>query len=161
MYGAPPGYNATMGVGGGRETLGRGRVGSGRQRNSIMVPDQLQAAMHPQSMVPMAPLQTPVTRLTGAEYALMANMPDDAIPNAIVVKNINFAIKREELLQTIADLGLPLPYAFNYHFDNSVFRGLAFGNFRTPEEAARVIVGLNGLSLLGRPLKVEYKKALP
>ncbi|KAJ2396028.1 hypothetical protein GGI23_004074, partial [Coemansia sp. RSA 2559] len=38
MYGAPPGYNATMGVGGGRETLGRGRVGSGRQRNSIMVP---------------------------------------------------------------------------------------------------------------------------
>ncbi|KAJ1799958.1 Peptidyl-prolyl cis-trans isomerase pin4 [Coemansia sp. RSA 2399] len=161
MYGAPPGYNATMGVGGGREALGRGRVGSGRQRNSIMVPDQLQAAMHPQSMVPMAPLQTPVTRLTGAEYALMANMPDDAIPNAIVVKNINFAIKREELLQTIADLGLPLPYAFNYHFDNGVFRGLAFGNFRTPEEAARVIVGLNGLSLLGRPLKVEYKKALP
>ncbi|KAJ2537211.1 hypothetical protein EV175_006747, partial [Coemansia sp. RSA 1933] len=38
MYGAPPGYNATMGVGGGRESLGRGRVGSGRQRNSIMVP---------------------------------------------------------------------------------------------------------------------------
>ncbi|KAJ2680346.1 Peptidyl-prolyl cis-trans isomerase pin4 [Coemansia spiralis] len=161
MYGAPPGYTASMGVGGGRDSLGRGRVASNRQRNSIMVPDQLQAAMHPQSIVPMAPLQTPVTRLTGAEYALMANMPDDAIPNAIVVKNINFAIKREELLQTMADLGLPLPYAFNYHFDSGVFRGLAFGNFRTPEEAARVIVGLNGLTLLGRPLKVEYKKALP
>ncbi|KAJ2499221.1 hypothetical protein GGI11_007981, partial [Coemansia sp. RSA 2049] len=34
MYGAPPGYNATMGVGGfgaggGRDSLGRGRVGSG------------------------------------------------------------------------------------------------------------------------------------
>ncbi|KAJ2791002.1 hypothetical protein H4R20_006923, partial [Coemansia guatemalensis] len=38
MYGAPPGYNATMGVGGGRDATGRGRVGSGRQRNSIMVP---------------------------------------------------------------------------------------------------------------------------
>ncbi|KAI7823158.1 hypothetical protein BX661DRAFT_172904 [Kickxella alabastrina] len=46
-----------------------------------------------------------------------------------------------------------MPYAFNYHFDNGVFRGLAFGNFRTPEEAARVIIGLNGVSLLGRPLK--------
>ncbi|KAI9476933.1 hypothetical protein BX667DRAFT_456689, partial [Coemansia mojavensis] len=86
---------------------------------------------------------------------------EDAIPNAIVVKNINFAIKREELLQTMADRGLPLPYAFNYHFDGAMFRGLAFGNFRTPEEAARVIVGLNGVTLLGRPLKVEYKKTLP
>ncbi|KAJ1812276.1 Peptidyl-prolyl cis-trans isomerase pin4, partial [Coemansia sp. RSA 2599] len=123
--------------------------------------DHLQAAMYPQNIVPTTPLQAPVTRLTGAEYALMANMPDDAIPNAIVVKNINFAIKREDLLETMADLGLPIPYAFNYHYDGGVFRGLAFGNFRTPEEAARVIVGLNGVSLLGRPLKVEYKKALP
>ncbi|KAJ2126902.1 Peptidyl-prolyl cis-trans isomerase pin4, partial [Coemansia sp. RSA 921] len=161
MYGAPPGYNATMGVGGGRDVLGRGRIASSRQRNSIMVPDQLQAAMHPQNIAPMTPLQAPAMRLTGAEFALMANMPDDAIPNAIVVKNINFAIKREDLLQTIADRGLPLPYAFNYHFDGTMFRGLAFGNFRTPEEAARVIVGLNGVTLLGRPLKVEYKKALP
>ncbi|KAJ1835768.1 Peptidyl-prolyl cis-trans isomerase pin4 [Coemansia sp. RSA 2711] len=161
MYGAPPGYNATMGVGGVRDTMGRGRVASNRQRNSIMVPDQLQAAMQPQNLAPITPLQQPPMRLTGAEFALMANMPDDAIPNAIVVKNINFVIKREELLQTIADRGLPLPYAFNYHFDGAMFRGLAFGNFRTPEEAARVIVGLNGLMLLGRPLKVEYKKALP
>ncbi|KAJ1673598.1 Peptidyl-prolyl cis-trans isomerase pin4, partial [Spiromyces aspiralis] len=99
--------------------------------------------------------------LTGAELALMANMPSDAIPNAIVVKNINFAIKREELLQTITDLGLPLPYAFNYHYEGGVFRGLAFGNFRTAEEAARVIVGLNGVTMLGRTIKVEYKKALP
>ncbi|KAJ1863867.1 Peptidyl-prolyl cis-trans isomerase pin4 [Coemansia sp. RSA 2703] len=161
MYGAPPGYNATMSVGGGRDSLGRGRVTSGRQRNSIMVPDHLQAALYPQNNVPTTPVQAPMPRLTGAEYALMANMPDDAIPNAIVVKNINFVIKREDLLDTMADLMLPIPYAFNYHYDGGVFRGLAFGNFRTPEEAARVIVGLNGVSLLGRPLKVEYKKALP
>ncbi|KAJ2338553.1 hypothetical protein GGF43_006852, partial [Coemansia sp. RSA 2618] len=38
MYGAPPGYNATMGVGGGRDAMGRGRIASSRQRNSIMVP---------------------------------------------------------------------------------------------------------------------------
>ncbi|KAJ1939011.1 Peptidyl-prolyl cis-trans isomerase pin4, partial [Kickxella alabastrina] len=161
MYGAPPGYNASIGVGGSYNSLGRGRVSSGRQRNSIMVPDQLQAALTPQNALPANQLQPPVTRLTGAEYALMANMPDDAIPNAIVVKNITFTIKREDLLQTMADLSLPMPYAFNYHFDNGVFRGLAFGNFRTPEEAARVIIGLNGVSLLGRPLKVEYKKTLP
>ncbi|KAJ1950899.1 Peptidyl-prolyl cis-trans isomerase pin4 [Linderina macrospora] len=159
MYGAPPGYNASMGIG--RESMARGRMssGGGRQRSSIMIP--LQAAMHQQALAPMSQLQGPTSALTNAEFALMANMPDDAIPNAIVVKNINFAIKRETLLQTMSDLGLPLPYAFNYHFDGGVFRGLAFGNFRTPEEAARVIVGLNGIMLLGRPLKVEYKKALP
>ncbi|KAJ2054605.1 hypothetical protein GGH13_008152, partial [Coemansia sp. S155-1] len=33
MYGAPPGYNASMGVGGARDSLGSGRVASGRQRN--------------------------------------------------------------------------------------------------------------------------------
>ncbi|KAJ1816552.1 hypothetical protein LPJ56_004269, partial [Coemansia sp. RSA 2599] len=38
MYGAPPGYNASMSIGGGRDSMGRGRVSSGRQRNSIMVP---------------------------------------------------------------------------------------------------------------------------
>ena len=61
----------------------------------------------------------------------------------------------------MSDLNLPLPYAFNYHYEGGLFRGLAFGNFRAPEEAARVIVGLNGITMLGRSIKVEYKKALP
>lgn len=40
---------------------------------------------------------------------------DDVIPTAIVIKNIPFAIKKEQLLDVIANLDLPLPYAFNYH----------------------------------------------
>ncbi|ORX71988.1 hypothetical protein DL89DRAFT_105266 [Linderina pennispora] len=37
MYGAPPGYNASMGIG--RDSMNRGRMASsGRQRNSIMIP---------------------------------------------------------------------------------------------------------------------------
>jgi hypothetical protein len=92
------------------------------------------------------------------------NMQDDGedlIPTAIVIKNIPFAVKKEQLVQVMTDLGLPLPYAFNYHFDQGVFRGLAFANFTSPEETAVVIQALNHYELHGRKLRVEYKKMLP
>jgi RNA recognition motif-containing protein len=86
---------------------------------------------------------------------------DELIPTAIVIKNIPFAVKKESLIQLMTDMNLPLPYAFNYHFDNGVFRGLAFANFTSAEETAAVIANLNHLELQGRKLRVEYKKMLP
>lgn len=56
---------------------------------------------------------------------------------------------------------VPAAYAFNYHFDNGVFRGLAFANYRTPDEAEIVVNTINGLEIGGRKLRVEYKKVLP
>ncbi|KAI9774793.1 MAG: hypothetical protein M1840_000009 [Geoglossum simile] len=92
----------------------------------------------------------------------MNSDPDEElIPTAIVIKNIPFAVKKEQLVQLMTDLSLPLPYAFNYHFDNGVFRGLAFANFTTAEETAAVIEHLNHFELQGRKLRVEYKKMLP
>jgi RNA recognition motif-containing protein len=85
---------------------------------------------------------------------------EDVIPTAIVIKNIPFAVSRETLLGIIESLGAPLPYAFNYHHDNGVFRGLAFANFRAPDEAASVVAALNGYDVQGRKLRVEYKKVL-
>ena len=88
-------------------------------------------------------------------------LPDeDVIPTAIVIKNIPFAVSRETLLAVIESLGAPLPYAFNYHHDNGIFRGLAFANFRAAEEAAGVVAALNGYDVQGRKLRVEYKKVL-
>jgi len=86
---------------------------------------------------------------------------EELIPTAIVIKNIPFAVKKEQLVQLMTEVNLPLPYAFNYHFDNGVFRGLAFANFTTAEETAAVIDILNGFELQGRKLRVEYKKMLP
>ena len=92
----------------------------------------------------------------------MNSEPDEElIPTAIVIKNIPFAIKKEQLVQIMTDMGLPLPYAFNYHFDNGVFRGLAFANFTNPDETAAVIEHMNHFELNGRKLRVEYKKMLP
>ncbi|KMU73098.1 hypothetical protein CISG_03358 [Coccidioides immitis RMSCC 3703] len=86
---------------------------------------------------------------------------DELIPTAIVIKNIPFAVKKEQLIQLMTEMNLPLPYAFNYHFDNGVFRGLAFANFTSAEETATVIEVLNHFDLNGRKLRVEYKKMLP
>lgn len=95
----------------------------------------------------------------GASDPLAAD-DDDVIPTAIVVKNIPFSVKREQLLQIIQDLSIPMPYAFNYHYDQGIFRGLAFANFRSPEEADAVVAALNGFDVSGRKLRVEYKKVL-
>ena len=70
-------------------------------------------------------------------------------------------MKKEQLVQLMVDMNLPLPYAFNYHFDNGVFRGLAFANFTSPQETEQVINALNHMELSGRKLRVEYKKMLP
>lgn len=86
---------------------------------------------------------------------------EELIPTAIVIKNIPFAVKKEQLVGLMTEMNLPLPYAFNYHFDNGVFRGLAFANFTTSEETGVVIELLNGYELQGRKLRVEYKKMLP
>lgn len=86
---------------------------------------------------------------------------EELIPTAIVIKNIPFAVKKEQLVQLMVDMNLPLPYAFNYHFDNGVFRGLAFANFTSPSETEQVISALNHMELSGRKLRVEYKKMLP
>jgi hypothetical protein len=116
------------------------------------------------------PQQMPMNQLMAGYGAVGGNMvrpdmhsePDEElIPTAIVIKNIPFAVKKEQLVAIMTDMGLPLPYAFNYHFDNGVFRGLAFANFTNPEETATVIDAMNHFELNGRKLRVEYKKMLP
>ncbi|RKF74543.1 polyadenylation protein [Golovinomyces cichoracearum] len=90
-----------------------------------------------------------------------ASDSEELIPTALVIKNIPFAVKKEQIIQLMTDMTLPLPYAFNYHFDQGVFRGLAFANFSSPEETKIVIEHMNSMDLNGRKLRVEYKKMLP
>lgn len=58
------------------------------------------------------------------------------------------------------DLRLPPPFAFNYHYDQGQFRGLAFANFRHAADAALTVSALNGFDLQGRKLRTEFKKVL-
>ncbi|KAF7338613.1 R3h domain [Mycena venus] len=106
---------------------------------------------------PMANLQSPPVATSPSQNAT----DDEVIPTAIVIKNIPFNVKRETLLDIIASLAIPTPYAFNYHLDQQgSFRGLAFANFRQAADADAVVAALNGFDVQGRKLRVEYKKVL-
>ncbi|KAK9366144.1 hypothetical protein V1509DRAFT_300561 [Lipomyces kononenkoae] len=86
----------------------------------------------------------------------------DLIPNAIVIKSIPFAVSADEFLEIILAAGVPRPYAFNYHIDdNGKFRGLAFANFSTVDDARLALAVLNGYEIYKRKLRAEYKKMLP
>lgn len=98
---------------------------------------------------------------TSPDLRSTASDGDQLIPTAIVIKNIPFAVRKETLASIMLDLNLPQPYAFNYHFDNGVFRGLAFANFQSAEDTRVVIEAMNGMDVHGRKLRVEYKKMLP
>jgi len=110
---------------------------------------------------PMAHLNPPPITTPGHSSPSGAASDEDIIPTAIVIKNIPFNVKRETLLEIIASLSIPTPYAFNYHLDQQgQFRGLAFANFRQSADADAVVAALNGFDVQGRKLRVEYKKVL-
>ncbi|KAG5999625.1 hypothetical protein E4U43_001961 [Claviceps pusilla] len=98
---------------------------------------------------------------TSPDLRSTASDGDQLIPTAIVIKNIPFAVRKETLASIMLEMNLPQPYAFNYHFDNGVFRGLAFANFQSAEDTRVVIEAMNGMDVHGRKLRVEYKKMLP
>lgn len=112
-------------------------------------------------MPPFAGYEGPRMGGSQTRHDSLSENDEELIPTAIVIKNIPFAVKKEQLVGLMTEMGLPLPYAFNYHFDNGVFRGLAFANFTSPDETATVISYLNHYELQGRKLRVEYKKMLP
>jgi ankyrin repeat protein len=78
-------------------------------------------------------------------------------PTALVIKNIPFAVKKQQLVTIMVEMGLPLPYAFHYHFDDGVFRGKAFANFINADDAATVLDAMEHFELNGRKLKVDYR----
>lgn len=122
----------------------------------MMQPGPLLGQFQPQPyQQPPMHMQQPMPQQLGGEEHV------DTIPTAIVIKNIPFSVKRDSLLGILDNLDIPKPYAFNYHFDNGIFRGLAFANYRTAEEADMVFQSVNGFEVSGRKLRVEYKKVMP
>ncbi|KAL5511412.1 PIN4 [Sanghuangporus vaninii] len=110
---------------------------------------------------PLHQMPVPMQTQPPAQAQPVSNPEDEIIPTAIVIKNIPFNVKKETLLDIIASLSIPTPYAFNYHLDaQGAFRGLAFANFRQASDADAVVAALNGFDVQGRKLRVEYKKVL-
>ncbi|KAI9478328.1 MAG: hypothetical protein EXX96DRAFT_244129 [Benjaminiella poitrasii] len=128
------------------------------KENTINSASNSRPSSRPSSRPASRPASRPISPI-GSSNEASDNEP--IIPTAIVIKNIPFSVKKDALLNKFALLDIPAAYAFNYHFDNGVFRGLAFANYRTPEEAEIVVNTINGYEIGGRKLRVEFKKMLP
>ncbi|TGO69073.1 hypothetical protein BELL_0792g00050 [Botrytis elliptica] len=79
----------------------------------------------------------------------------------LVIDNIPFEKSSEDMLELMLDMGLPVPCAFNYQFDNGVFRGRAFANFVDNRQASQAIDALQNFELDGETLQVEFKNHIP
>lgn len=80
--------------------------------------------------------------------------------NDLIIGSIPYTCSKKQFLLIMETKGLLLPYAFNYHFPEGVFGGVAFANFSGPVKASQVINAMNGLPIMGREVRVEYKKRL-
>jgi hypothetical protein len=85
---------------------------------------------------------------------------DEIIPTAIVIKNIPFDLRQEELEAIMKTTGMTFPHALNYNFVRDEFKGVAFANFADVGEAWAAIVTLHGMEVKGRKLVAEAKKLL-
>ncbi|RUO96042.1 hypothetical protein BC936DRAFT_142718 [Jimgerdemannia flammicorona] len=142
----------------------RGNNDKKEKRRSRIWFDKKQTDSQPSSApnsAPPSPPGTPTTASPVSPVDPLGETSTETIPTAIVIKNIPFSLKRDALLGILNAIDIPRPYAFNYHFDNGVFRGLAFANYRTPEDTDAVVAALNGFEVAGRKLRVEYKRVLP
>ncbi|KAG9318148.1 hypothetical protein JVU11DRAFT_221 [Chiua virens] len=129
--------------------------------NSVTIPENRSLSPNNNSDFSSSGGSPPMGNLASAPLTPGLSPDDEIIPTAIVIKNIPFNVKRETLLDIIASLSIPTPYAFNYHLDQQgSFRGLAFANFRQAADADAVVAALNGFDVQGRKLRVEYKKVL-
>ncbi|KAK8133480.1 R3H domain-containing protein [Apiospora sp. TS-2023a] len=148
---------------------GNGRIGSRPVNRRAALPTNWTDQQAPQHMHSMNQMYDGNMSMNDSDMDLADRVlttpasgdSEQLIPTAIVIKNIQFQCRKEMLQGIMATMNLPQPYAFNYHFDKGVFRGLAFANFSTPEDTAIVIQKMNGMEVMGRKLRVEYKKMLP
>lgn len=92
------------------------------------------------------------------------DLENDIIPTAIIIKNIPLDWKAGRVLHLMDRMKLPSPGALTFMYDIfKNFRGMAFANFASSEEAQHVIQKLNyqWVAGSGRPLNVQHKRKRP
>ncbi|KAL9073127.1 MAG: hypothetical protein Q9161_003181 [Pseudevernia consocians] len=94
----------------------------------------------------------------------MTDLDKDIIPTAIIIKNIPLNWNAGHVLHLMHRKKLPSPRALNFLYDDfRKFRGMAFAEFASSENARHVIQKLNRQWLSGgeRSLNVQYKRKRP
>jgi hypothetical protein len=78
--------------------------------------------------------------------------------STLVLKNLPFQLRQETLTDILNRMPCA-PASINYHYDaTGAFRGMAFVKYATVDDAYKVFNELNGLDIMNRALRVEYKR---
>lgn len=76
----------------------------------------------------------------------------------LVLKNLPFQLKQEKLEEILNGFKYK-PQNVSYLYDPSgMFRGMAFVKYKETEHATRVFEEMNDMDILGRRVRIEYKR---
>eukprot|EP01112_Ceratiomyxa_fruticulosa_P004050 TRINITY_DN1439_c0_g1_i7.p1 TRINITY_DN1439_c0_g1~~TRINITY_DN1439_c0_g1_i7.p1 ORF type:complete len:467 (-),score=116.69 TRINITY_DN1439_c0_g1_i7:236-1636(-) len=88
----------------------------------------------------------------------VATPPADKPDTILVLKNLPFSLKQDQLEEILRPLSENVPQSVNLHYEGGIFKGMAFIKYKHIEEAIKVFDALNGLDVGGRKVRVEYKR---
>lgn len=85
---------------------------------------------------------------------------DPTAPNdTIVIKNLPYALTKEDIEKYLVSLTGDVPETIRLFTDaDGNFRGIAFVKYSTTEEGVKAYAAVEGESVMGRKVRVEYRK---
>lgn len=116
------------------------------------------------SMPPPSLGSTPSAPAAGSLSNMLTSPAQTTLPppekpdTILVLKNLPFTLKQDQLHEILLSLSTTIPQSISLHFDNGVFRGMAFIKYRQLDDAIQVYELLNGMDVGGRKVRVEYKR---
>jgi RNA-binding protein 39 len=102
----------------------------------------------------VAPTQNEKNRANEAKEAAKAAAGASALPTKVYVGSLHFNVTEDAVRSIFQPFGQVLEVQLHREA-NGVSKGFGFITFATPQEAKRAITELNGLEVLGRPIKVN------
>lgn len=117
------------------------------------------ASPHSFGSIPPSLTSTPVVSSINVTSPTFSTPPPPEKPDTILVlKNLPFTLKQDQLHEILLSLSTTIPQSISLHYDNGVFKGMAFIKYRQIEDAIQVYELLNGMDVGGRKVRVEYKR---
>ncbi len=102
----------------------------------------------------VAPTQNEKNRANEAKEAMKAAAGVAALPTKVYVGSLHFNVTEDAVRSIFQPFGAVLEVQIHKDTATGISRGFGFVTFATPQEAKRAITELNGLEVLGRPIKV-------
>lgn len=102
----------------------------------------------------VAPTQNEKNRANEAKEAMKAAAGAAALPTKVYVGSLHFNVTEDAVRSIFQPFGAVLEVQIHRDPTTGISRGFGFVTFATQQEAKRAITELNGLEVLGRPIKV-------